>query len=57
MFGALSNDTQGVLYLVAVILAGVGAVIAGMQRAAAVACISGAIFFVALVACLNAFQA
>ncbi len=57
MFAVLSNDTQGLLYLVAVILAGVSAGVAFSQRAVALAFLAAALAFVALVPCINAFQA
>lgn len=54
---ALENSTAAVLLLVAVILAGAGAVVAAGQRAYALACLSAAVFFVALVPCIERFQA
>lgn len=54
---ALSNSAAAVLLLVAVILAGAGAIIAAGQKAYAIACVSAALFFIALVPCIERFQA
>lgn len=53
MLSVLSNDTQFVLYLVAVILAGAAAVYAFATKSYEIAMLAGSFFFVALVFCLN----
>ena len=53
MLGVLSQDTQFILLLVAVILAGAAAVYSLAVKGYALALLSASFFFVALVACLN----